>query len=299
MGFWSGLTGHQPGAFKGFRLKDIIDDDLWRKEQRTWSGKMLPQGATEAERQRDLRFSRSGEPMMTNWYKGRGAGGGAVDASNGAQPRMGVGRDRPFPITPRQQPRMAIGRDRPFAITPPPQPEPYPMAGKMKSQFAPYPGASRDLTQQQIQARPSLLDVRIQESLRNQQGQPTAARYSIGVRDALSALGDAAGNFEEGLFGPVGHRADALRDTGARILENPTSLLSDARDYWMPADKKTVIKRSANPAEADTETTTITEKMLGPSGHRMGALKDTAKDIWGDVSKPNFLSDPEFWQRFW
>ena len=78
MGFWSGfegLTGHQPGAFKGFSLKDIIDKDLWERKQRTWSGKMLPQGATEAERQRDLRFSRGGEPMMTNWYKGRGAGG--------------------------------------------------------------------------------------------------------------------------------------------------------------------------------------------------------------------------------
>jgi hypothetical protein len=76
MGFWSGfegLTGHRPGAFKGFRLKDIIDKDLWERKQRTWSGKMLPQGATEAERQRDLRFSRGGEPMMTNWYKGRGA----------------------------------------------------------------------------------------------------------------------------------------------------------------------------------------------------------------------------------
>ena len=78
MGFWSGfegLTGHKPGAFKGFSLKDIIDKDLWERKQRTWSGKMLPQGATEAERQRDLRFSRGGEPMMTNWYKGRGAGG--------------------------------------------------------------------------------------------------------------------------------------------------------------------------------------------------------------------------------
>ena len=76
MGFWrgfEGLTGHRPGAFKGFRLKDIIDKDLWERKQRTWSGKMLPQGATEAERQRDLRFSRGGEPMMTNWYKGRGA----------------------------------------------------------------------------------------------------------------------------------------------------------------------------------------------------------------------------------
>ena len=296
MGFWSGLTGHQPGAFKGFSMKDIFDKDMWERRERLNQGRRLEE---------------TGVPDTTAIYKGMAKPGMFGDVvgrphggSSGAQPRMGVGRDRPFPLTnvqltPRQQPRMAIGRDRPFAITPPPQPEPYPMAGKMKSQFAPYPGASRDLTQQQIQARPSLLDVRIQESLRNQQGQPTAARYSIGVRDALSALGDAAGNFEEGLFGPTGHRADALRDTGARILENPTSFLSDARDYWMPADKKTVIKRSANPAEADTETTTITEKMLGPSGHRMGALKDTAKDIWGDVSKPNFLSDPEFWRRFW
>ena len=296
MGFWSGLTGHQPGAFKGFSMTDIFDKDMWERRERLNQGRRLEE---------------TGVPDTTAIYKGMAKPGMFGDVvgrphggSSGAQPRMGVGRDRPFPLTnvqltPRQQPRMAIGRDRPFAITPPSQREPYPMAGKMKSQFAPYPGASRDLTQQQIQARPSLLDVRIQESLRNQQGQPTAARYSIGVRDALSALGDAAGNFEEGLFGPVGHRADALRDTGARILENPTSLLSDARDYWMPADKKTVIKRSANPAEADTETTTITEKMLGPSGHRMGALKDTAKDIWGDVSKPNFLSDPEFWRRFW
>ena len=113
MGFWSGfegLTGHQPGAFKGFSLKDIIDDDLWKKRKRTWSGQMEPTGPG------DIRLSRGGEPMMTNWYKGRGAGGGAVDASNGAQPRMGVGRDRPFPITPRQQPRMAIGRDRPFPM---------------------------------------------------------------------------------------------------------------------------------------------------------------------------------------
>jgi len=116
MGFWSGfegLTGHRPGAFKGFSLKDIIDKDLWERKQRTWSGKMLPQGATEAERQRDLRFSRGGEPMMTNWYKGRGAGG----VSSGEQPRMGVGRDRPFAITPRQQP----AQDQTFPYVPTPR----------------------------------------------------------------------------------------------------------------------------------------------------------------------------------
>ena len=326
MGFWSGfegLTGHQPGAFKGFRLKDIIDDDLWRKEQRTWSGKMLPQGATEAERQRDLRFSRSGEPMMTNWYKGRGAGGGAVDASNGAQPRMGVGRDRPFPITPRQQPRMAIGRDRPFPMpirdagaataVPPNRPTP-PLSGnpyersfspgmseiggyRVPTMYKPYMFRQRQDQMGAEQFNP--LNRRIQQSKRDQQGLPIEAQYGKGIGDAIRDLGGIAGNMEERMFGPLGHRTGALKDTAAHIWENPTSLLSNARDYWMPADKKTVIKKSAAPDVADTSTTTITEKMLGPSGHRMGALKDTAKDIWGDVSKPNFLSDPEFWRRFW
>ena len=110
MGFWSGfegLTGHQPGAFKGFSLKDIIDDDLWKKKQRTWSGKMLPQGATEAERQRDLRFSRGGEPMMTNWYKGRGAGGVPIqgdqreEVTSRNRPDIPRAQTRAFPYLPK------------------------------------------------------------------------------------------------------------------------------------------------------------------------------------------------------
>ena len=110
MGFWSGfegLTGHQPGAFKGFSLKDIIDDDLWKRKQRTWSGKMLPQGATEAERQRDLRFSRGGEPMMTNWYKGRGAGGVPIqgdqreEVTSRNRPDIPRAQTRAFPYLPK------------------------------------------------------------------------------------------------------------------------------------------------------------------------------------------------------
>ena len=37
MGFWSGfeeLTGHRPGAFKGFSLKDILDKDMWERRER-------------------------------------------------------------------------------------------------------------------------------------------------------------------------------------------------------------------------------------------------------------------------
>ena len=114
MGFWSGfegLTGHRPGAFKGFRLKDIIDKDLWERKQRTWSGKMLPQGATEAERQRDLRFSRGGEPMMTNWYKGRGA----VAPLNANERRVSdLMRDQGMQTVQNIQPNAVVSRARPW-----------------------------------------------------------------------------------------------------------------------------------------------------------------------------------------
>ena len=111
MGFWSGfegLTGHQPGAFKGFSLKDIIDKDLWERRERKFPSPRYAEEGLDA--------------PTTAWYKGMGRPEmmgprvGAADVSSGAQPRMGVGRDRPFPITPRQQPRMAIGRDRPFPM---------------------------------------------------------------------------------------------------------------------------------------------------------------------------------------
>ena len=61
------LTGHRPGAFEGFQMKDLFDKDRWEREQRTWSGQRTPTGPN------DLRTNRAGEPMMTNWYKGRGA----------------------------------------------------------------------------------------------------------------------------------------------------------------------------------------------------------------------------------
>ena len=61
------LTGHRPGAFEGFQMKDLFDKERWDREQRTWSGQRTPTGPS------DLRTNRAGEPMMTNWYKGRGA----------------------------------------------------------------------------------------------------------------------------------------------------------------------------------------------------------------------------------
>ena len=59
------LTGHQPGAFEGFQLKDLFDKERWDKQPRTQSGQRTPTGPM------DIRTTRGGEPMMTNWYKGR------------------------------------------------------------------------------------------------------------------------------------------------------------------------------------------------------------------------------------
>ncbi len=41
MSFWTGLealTGHRPGAFTGFSMKDLFEKDMWDRLPRTWSG---------------------------------------------------------------------------------------------------------------------------------------------------------------------------------------------------------------------------------------------------------------------
>jgi len=310
MSFWTGLlggmTGHQPGAFKGFNLKDILDEDkrkLWVEHERLNQGRQLEE---------------TGAPETTWWYKGMGKPGLMGPKVGGAKEDIS-GRNRPG------VPPMAIGRDRPFplpireagavtALPPNESSPPQPLTGNpYKRSFSPGMseiGGNRVPTMYDpymFGQRPDQMGAeywnplsrRVRQSKRDQEGLPIEAQYGKGIGDAIRDLGSIAGNMEERLLGPLGHRTGALKDTGARIRENPTSLLGDAMDYWMPADKKTVIKKSAAPDVADTSTTTITEKMLGPSGHRMGALKDTANDWWDDVSKPNFLSDPEFWRRFW
>ena len=95
MGFWSGfegLTGHRPGAFKGFSFKDILDDDLWKRKQRIRQQPGWDEGLGRYAKVGEPLFNdRTGEKMMTNWYKGRGrpelmnprVGGGVAD-----QPRQ-------------------------------------------------------------------------------------------------------------------------------------------------------------------------------------------------------------------
>ena len=83
MSFWTGLealTGHRPGAFTGFSMKDLFEKDMWDRLPRTWSGKMGTPEHLKANPM-DQRLSRGGEPMMTNWYN-RNAGSGPTDSVN-------------------------------------------------------------------------------------------------------------------------------------------------------------------------------------------------------------------------
>ena len=78
MGFWSGfegLTGHTPGAFKGFSLKDIIDKDMWERRERL-GGRQSRQ------------FEQTGVVPETAWYTGGGTTGRGRPEMMG--PRVGA-----------------------------------------------------------------------------------------------------------------------------------------------------------------------------------------------------------------
>ena len=76
MGFWSGfegLTGHRPGAFKGFSLKDILDKDMWERKQRIRQQPGWDEGLGRYAKVGEPLFNdRTGEKVMTTWYKGMG-----------------------------------------------------------------------------------------------------------------------------------------------------------------------------------------------------------------------------------
>ena len=132
--------------------------------------------------------------------------------------------------------------------------------------------------------RPELnpLDLRMQQSKLDQQGLTTAGQYRAGLQDAVGTLGDA--------FLPK------------NVMTQGREMWGDMRDFYYPeVDKTTVKKIVDDPNVPNKITETIKQK--GPANPtntlmNMGALKDTANDFWKTWSKPNFLSDPEFWRRF-
>ena len=250
MGFWSGfegLTGHQPGAFKGFSLKDIIDKDLWERKQRTWSGQMEPTGPG------DLRLSRGGEPMMTNWYKGRGAGGGAAD-----QPRMAIGRDRPFPITPRQQP----AQDQTFPYIPTPR-------AQARNLLTPsWAGAALSEDRDVGMGANRFLQLGDPRNIRSGPDLPPASGFRSPAVGMLQAVG------RDRPF-PIARRADIASQAEQDRLRainsgNPAALRAAGITPAM-ADKTIVKKTFADPNISDTITETIKQKVQ--TGHQWPEMR--------------------------
>ena len=79
------LTGHRPGAFEGFQMKDLFDKDRWERRER---------------QVQNPRFADEGlPPQMTNWYKGRGV----TNPGQGREFTNPTMSDREMPITPNPQ----------------------------------------------------------------------------------------------------------------------------------------------------------------------------------------------------
>ena len=79
------LTGHRPGAFEGFQMKDLWDKDRWERRER---------------QVQNPRFADEGlPPQMTNWYKGRGTPEEVTSRNR---------LDRVMPSTPNTQARVQL-----------------------------------------------------------------------------------------------------------------------------------------------------------------------------------------------
>ncbi len=51
MSFWTGLealSGHRPGAFTGFSMKDLFDKDMWDTREKIPRPKVCGSGVTRA-----------------------------------------------------------------------------------------------------------------------------------------------------------------------------------------------------------------------------------------------------------
>ena len=283
MSFWTGLeafTGHRPGAFTGMTMKDLFDKDMWDRMPRTWSGQRMPTGPT------DIRTGRAGEPMMTNWARG---GGGQTPTSvpqpafsSPMQPEGALAGPSQYPqvsalpesnITSRTIPTNPYKRDwRPGMSQ---------IGGNtVPTMYHPYMFGQRPDQMGAAQWNP--LNRRIQQSRRDQQGLTTAGQYRAGLQDAVGTLGDA--------FLPK------------NVMTSGREMWGDMKDFYYPEVDKTIVKKIVDdPNVPNTITETIKQK--GPANPtntlmNMGALKDTANDFWQTWSKPNFLSDPEFWRKF-
>ena len=249
MGFWSGfesLTGHRPGAFTGFTLKDILDKDMWEMRERL-GGRQSRQ------------FEETGVMPTTAIYKGMGKEGmfgdvvgrpygGAVDKLS--QPAFSSPMRPEGALAGPPQPRMAIGRDRPFPMLPQ-------AGGRTKtSPYVPTPRA---------QARPLPAFI---PGVSPTQGLDSIRHWGGGNPNT------------PGMMAADPTWAGGLRGAGLNAQVTSPSRLDQLRREPKWIDKTTTVKRSAADNVPDTTTTVYKEKLDSASTWQpeSGA---TARPFWG------------------
>ena len=266
MSFLTGLealTGHRPGAFTGMTMKDFLDDEMWDRLPRTWSGKKGTPEHLKANPM-DIRLKRdTGEPYMTNWARDR----------TGREMGPPVPQSVPYPSMRANYPAMPA-QVQIRALRPRPNVRPTPLQQQRID-------TGRDITQRQgLRTQPD-----IYKDLREAPN-PYARPNLLNIFSPLPVMrGDQMGG---GYFG----RRDKSRMMFGedKYAYNPL----DMPELLGPADKVTKTVTSADPTKFDTSTTTITEKLLGPAGHRMGAFQDTAADMWKNIREDDII---KYWMN--
>ena len=269
MGFWSGfegLTGHRPGAFKGFSLKDILDKDMWERRERL-GGRQSRQ------------FEETGVVPTTAWYKGMGRPEmmgprvGAAGVPSGVTPVDPASR---VPFTRRQGGFTGPRPTREYPIVP--------------SDRIPHDYARTSPARPWANLQPENL------LTPSWAGSAASADRDVGMgAGRFLQLGDPR-NIRSGPDLPPasGFRSPAVdmlrRESAQRIVPPTPPGVTDEFKFgqWFPvnnqADEKTVIQNFADPLKPNKITTTFETKEQ-PQSQPTSIMNMFNVDAWRDVAR--------------
>jgi len=261
MGFWSGfegLTGHRPGAFKGFSLKDIIDDDLWKRHERL-GGRQSRQ------------FEQTGVVPTTNWYRGRGR-------PEMMGPRVGAARSLDREYVPFNTDRVDLPSKSRVR---------YPPANAVTTAARPWPNIQAQMLSD---PRQGVGGMRIPPA--ELMGRQPPPAFSSPMRPEGAIAGPRPRQFQmSDMMIPSADLGMITRREAAQRVVPPTppGVTDEFRfGQWFPvnnqADEKTVIQNFADPLKPNKITTTFETKEQ-PQPQPTSIMNMFNVDAWRDLAR--------------